>query len=89
MNKTLEDLRKEIDAIDHDLLKTLAKRMDAVKQVGALKQVQGLDIVDEKRRDELLQKVADKAETLTLSKDFIKDLYSRIHDHAVELQKKI
>jgi chorismate mutase len=89
MNKTLEDLRREIDEIDHDLLKTLAKRMSAVKLVGEIKNLQGLDIVDEKRREELLQKVSDKAEALTLSKDFIKELFTKIHDHSVELQKKV
>jgi chorismate mutase len=89
MSKTLDDLRKEIDELDHELIKTLSKRMDAIKQVGLLKAGQGLDVLDEKRREEVLKKVADKAENLKISKDFVRDLFTKIHDHAVELQKKV
>jgi chorismate mutase len=88
MNKTLEELRKEIDSLDHELVEVLAKRMTAVKKVGELKDMQGLPIMDEKRRQELLEKVGSKAEALAISKSFIEKLFSIIHDHAVEVQKK-
>lgn len=84
----LDDLRKEIDALDHELLHVLAKRVEAVKKVGALKDMHNIPVVDEKRRSELLENVKQKAKGLGISEHFIEELFTKIHDHAVELQKK-
>jgi chorismate mutase-like protein len=86
--KSLNELRKEIDEIDLELLKILAKRVDAVKQIGQVKDVQGIPIVDETRREKLLKAVKEKAKALGISEDFVGKLFEIIHDHAVELQKK-
>ena len=86
--KTLEALRKEIDEIDHELLSILAKRVDAVKRVGEFKNIQGLPVLDEKRREEILTVIKEKAKGFHLSEKFIEELFAKIHDHAVELQKK-
>lgn len=87
--KKIEDLRKEIDNLDHELLNTLVKRMTIVKQIGELKDSYGLPVVDEKRRAELLQIISEKAKSFNLSADFIKKIFTEIHDHAVDLQKKV
>ncbi len=89
MNKTLEELRKEIDSLDHELLDILAKRMSAVKEVGDIKNSNGLPVLDEKRRQEVLETIGEKAKSLHLSEGFIKKLFEAIHDHAVEIQKKV
>lgn len=86
--KTLEELRKEIDEIDHELLQILTKRLNAVKQVGELKNIEGIPVLDEKRREELLKSIKEKAKDLNLSEDFVEKLFETIHDHSVELQKK-
>ena len=87
--KKIEELRKEIDNLDHELLNTLVKRMTIVKQIGELKDIHGIPVIDEKRRAELLQKISEKARDFNLSADFIKKIFTEIHDHAVDLQKKI
>lgn len=89
MNKTLDELRKEIDEIDHQIVEILAKRISVVRQVGELKNSQNIPVLDEKRRGELLDTVGEKAKSLNVSKEFVKKLFAAIHDHAVELQKKI
>ena len=86
--KTLEELRKEIDEIDHELLQILTKRLNAVKQVVELKNIAGITVLDEKRREELLKSIKEKAKDLNLSEDFVEKLFETIHDHSVELQKK-
>ncbi len=88
MNKTLEDLRKEIDEIDHEILQILVKRVDVVKQIGELKNEQNIPVIDEQRREKLLQSITERAKVFHLSEDFVKKLFKEIHDHAVELQKK-
>jgi len=87
--KTLEELRKEIDDIDHELLQTLVRRIDVVKQIGELKNAENMPIIDEKRREELLNSVAQRAKVFHLSEEFVKKLFQTIHDHAVEIQKKV
>jgi len=89
MNKTLDELREEIDSLDHELLQILAKRMSAVKEIGDLKNVQGLPVIDEKRYEEVVKAITEKAKSFHLSEDFIKKLFEAIHEHAVEIQKKV
>lgn len=88
MDKTLEDLRKEIDEIDHEILQILVKRVDVVKQIGELKNEYNIPVVDEERKEKLLQSITQRAKVFHLSEDFVKKLFKEIHDHAVELQKK-
>ncbi|HSA83520.1 MAG TPA: chorismate mutase, partial [Patescibacteria group bacterium] len=61
----------------------------AVKEVGKLKNFHELPILDEKRREDLLQTVKKKAKVLELSEQFVEKLFQTIHDHAVEIQKRI
>lgn len=88
MNKTLEELRREIDELDQEILKILVRRVDVVKQIGELKNEQGMSIVDEARKEEVLQSITKRAKIFHLSEEFVKKLFKEIHDHAVELQKK-
>ena len=86
--KTLEELRKEIDALDQEILNILEKRFTVVKQIGAIKKSNGLPVLDEKRWQEVLESKLIKARDLGLSENFIKKIYDIIHDHALELEKK-
>ena len=54
---TLDELRKEINAIDDELLKLLNKRMDFVKEVGKLKQNDGSSIYRPEREQEIIQRL--------------------------------
>jgi chorismate mutase len=88
MQKTLDDLRKEIDEIDQQILEILVKRVDVVKQIGELKNEHNMPVVDEERREKVLELITQRAKIFHLSEDFVKKLFKEIHDHAVELQKK-
>ena len=85
----LGKLRKEIDELDQEILQIIAKRVEVVKKIGKLKTSNNIPFVDEKRRLELMELITRKAEEFGLSKEFIKKLYSTIHDHAVEIQKRV
>ncbi|MBI5452912.1 chorismate mutase [Candidatus Gottesmanbacteria bacterium] len=87
--KPLEDLRKEIDNLDQELLQILAKRMETVKMIGSLKDAKGFPVLDEKRREELLRSIVEKAKSMNLGREFVEKVFNTIHDHAVDLQNKI
>ena len=86
--KNLEELRKEIDEIDQQILEILVKRIDIVKQIGELKNIQNMPIIDEERREKLLESISQRAKVFNLSEEFVKKLFKEIHDHAVEIQHR-
>ncbi len=52
----IEDLRKQIDIIDNELMKLLSKRYELSDQIGNLKSNSKRDILDQKREDVVLNK---------------------------------
>ncbi len=54
----LEDIRKEIDQVDRELIHLLEKRMDLVKHVIAYKKENQLPILDSQREQAVLDKVS-------------------------------
>jgi chorismate mutase len=87
MNKTLEDLRKEIHAIDDELVKVLAKRMIVVREIGKFKKENNISVLDEKRWQEVLQGVLEHAKEHTISQNLVKNIYEEIHKAALEIEK--
>ncbi len=88
MDKKLENLRKQIDDLDQDLLTLFAKRTNIVRKIGKLKKTHGIAPLDEKRWQKVLQGKLAKAESLNLSKDFIKKIYTLIHKYSLDLERK-
>ena len=58
-NLNLEEIRKEISAINDEMLALFVKRMELSAQVAAYKKANGLPTLDRKREEAILQKVAD------------------------------
>ncbi len=52
----LDELRKEIDAIDQKMMDLFKQRMDVSLKIGNYKKENNLSIYDEKRERELLEK---------------------------------
>jgi chorismate mutase len=89
MNKTLEELRIEINAVDDELVKILAKRLDIVREIGKFKKENNISPLDEKRWYEVLQRVLETAKKHNLSQNFIKKIYEEIHDVSLTIERKI
>ena len=53
MSNTLQELRKEIDAIDEQIILVLARRFKVTHKVGAYKAKYNLPPLDKKREDEI------------------------------------
>ena len=52
----IEKLRNEMEKITADMLRLLKSRTDIAKEIGVLKNQQGLTVTDETREDELREK---------------------------------
>ena len=89
MNKTLEELRKEIDEIDEELLNILSKRMDVVRAIGKVKKENNRNPLDEKRWNDVLERIKSKSKNLSISEELVKKIYDEIHDAALKIEKEL
>lgn len=87
MDKLLENWRKQIDKVDTELLRALAKRITVVKEIGKYKKSRGIPPLDEKRWQEVMRSKISKARSLNISEKFVEKLYNLIHEHSLEIEK--
>ena len=55
--KDLNEIRKEINKIDEQLVKLFVQRMDCAKAVGEYKKAKGIPVLNEEREREILDRV--------------------------------
>jgi chorismate mutase len=85
--KLLWEYRKQIDEIDLELLKLFTKRIEVVKEVWKLKKENNIPLLDKKRWNEVLQKMIIRWGKLWLSKKLIEDIWNRIHEESLMIEK--
>ncbi len=81
----LNDIRKQIDAIDKQLLDLLSQRVDCVHTVGEIKKKEGLQIYAPEREELLLQKAVAMAEGKIPEKS-VRAIYREIMSCALALE---
>ena len=82
----LRDFRMHIDTIDNRLIELLAERMEVARGIGELKRRHGMAVVQRERFNELLEAAEDRAETMGVSRQFIHQIFSAIHEESVRQQ---
>ncbi len=88
-NHSLDDLREQIDAIDREILETLAERMKVVDKIGEYKKDNNVTTLQVSRWDELLNDRMAKGEKMNLFPDFVKEVYKIIHKESIRKQSEI
>jgi chorismate synthase len=87
-NPNLNDLRETIDKIDEDILLSLYKRLEIVKQIAEIKKSNHIDIIDEHREKQVYNLLCEKATYLGLNTETIQNIWNYIIDESRKLQKK-
>ena len=64
---TLEEVRRQIDAIDSQLVPLFCRRMDCSREVAKIKERENLPIFNAQREEEILNRVAQEAGEYGLS----------------------
>ena len=82
----LGEYRLHIDTIDSRIIELLAERMDVSRAIGEYKLAHDIAIVQHDRYNELLLAAESKAESLRVSKRFIHQIFSAIHEESVRQQ---
>lgn len=80
-------LRERIDAVDEEILRALARRFEATREVGRLKARENLDSVDPAREREKLERLAALAPEYSLDSGFVRELFQVIFREVVENHK--
>ena len=86
-NLNLEEIRKEISAINDETLALFVKRMELSAQVAAYKKANGLPTLDRKREEAILQKVADN--TTDEFRQFALEFFRNMMDLSKEYQETL
>ncbi|HCM83340.1 MAG TPA: chorismate mutase [Alphaproteobacteria bacterium] len=76
--RALADIRKEIDAIDNDIIALLARRFALLPEVVAYKEANGLPPIIPERVREVLERNMATARTSGVSEKLVHDIYEQI-----------
>lgn len=83
-DEVINNLRKEIDIIDIELINIIEKRQDIVKQILKVKNEEDLLIEDPVRERSIIEKLSDNSK---LPKQMIKEIYNIIFKNSKKCQK--
>ena len=87
----LDQIRKDIDQIDQELVALLERRMVCVDQIVEYKEQQGLPVLDQVREREVLEKVGslvtDEQYRTTIQSQF-QDLMARSRNYQEEVRAR-
>jgi chorismate mutase len=88
-NAKMIKLRADIDITDSKLLEILGKRMKVADQIGALKKEKNIAVLQNKRWNEILEKMILEGEDKGLSDEFILRLFKAIHQESISHQERV
>lgn len=88
-NASLEELRGQIDQLDHDILETLAHRMSVVERIAESKRANNVTPLQVARWNEILNDRTARGGQLGLDPAYIKALYDVIHEESIRRQSEL
>ena len=88
MDNSLDNLRDEIDEVDAELVKLIARRFLAVEKLALLKAEIQLPVVDPGRIEIVQDRVAGLAQNIGINPDIARRLWKSIIDEAVLLENE-
>lgn len=84
----LEELRKEIDAVDRQIVELFEKRMEISERFAAYKKKAGLPIQDKAREQEKIKQVQGLTHT-HFNRQHIEELYTLLMSLSRKLQEEL
>lgn len=84
---TLAQGRKQIDSIDRQLIILLGAREQVVKMIGQYKKDHHIPPLQPARFQEVLSKAAEEGKSVGLSADFVRAIFTLIHEESLKLEK--
>jgi len=82
----LQNLRKEIDEIDDELLNLIAKRMSVSEQIGDFKKQHKVAVLQMGRWKQILEHHINRGVNLGLNEESVKEIFEIIHKDSIDRQ---
>ena len=87
--ESLNELRRQIDLCDNDLIEVLAKRMRVCREIGTFKKEHGMTILQTGRYNEILEKRGAQGSLCGMDSEFVKHVFEAVHEESVRQQMEI
>tara|TARA_Y100000310_G_scaffold345853_1_gene471436 strand:+ start:20489 stop:20755 length:267 start_codon:yes stop_codon:yes gene_type:complete len=84
----MEELRKEIDKIDDEIINLLGKRKNLVKIIAGLKKESNKPTEDKSREQQIIERLKELSKKYSLDENFVAALYQVILKNSKEEQEK-
>ena len=85
----LQQLRRQIDELDHQLMEVLTKRMRVCREIGQYKREHNMTVLQASRYNEILQKRGAQGAICHMGPDFVAKVFELIHEESVRQQMEI
>ena len=89
LTESLASLRKQIDAMDDNLMDLLTKRMRVSREIAQYKKEHNMAVVQTGRYAEILDKRGAQGGMCGMDPTFVKKVYEAIHEESVRQQMEI
>lgn len=86
MTNDLTKLRKEIDAVDEQLLTLIQQRVDIARKIGQWKREHAEPVIQAQRYQEVLNHYLELGAAKGLSEDLIRKVFEALHKESVRVE---
>lgn len=87
--KEMGQHRTLISDLDFQIIELLSQRMKISKQIGKIKKENNIAIFQPERWQEITEYALQKAEEISLSREFIEKIFKTIHEESIEVQNQV
>ncbi len=86
MTKDLTELRKEIDAVDEQLLLLIDRRVGIAREIGQWKREHDEPVIQAQRYQEVLNHYLELGTAKGLSEDLVRAIFEALHKESVRVE---
>lgn len=86
MTKNLTELRKEIDAVDEQLLLLIDRRVGIAREIGQWKREHDEPVIQAQRYQEVLNHYLELGASKGLSEDLVRAIFEALHKESVRVE---
>lgn len=87
--ENLNELRREIDKLDNELMDLLTRRMRVSSEIGRYKKAHNMPVLQAQRYEEILARRARQAVELGMDREFMRSVMQAIHEESIRQQMKV
>lgn len=87
--EAIDQLRRQIDDLDNQLIELLSNRMRICREIGQYKREHNITVFQASRYNEILEKRGTQATHCDMSAEFVATVFENVHQESVRQQMKI